>query len=212
MKNSRKAVAAVVIVAAAGGVIAGVANGESDEIPQDLLAIAGTPLSQLPPAAAASIQGDVTDNYGLDTSQAKSVPAPAGDAEAGDTWTIIPGKRGVCVSFPSGSLTCGAAKEFAAGRILSTQLPAATGAVKLSSGDNQLSADELVGPGPATFRGLAPEGVTRVSVVGRDGKELASTEVSGNAYQLQAPSARAYGAVHLTKADGSTLVVAQNPS
>lgn len=211
MKNSRKAVAAVIIAAAAGGAIAAVANGESDEIPQNLLAIPGTPISQLPPAVASSIQGDVTDNYGLDASKARSLPAPAGNAKSGENWIVIPGKRGICVSFPSGSLTCGAAEEFAAGRILSTRLPAPTGQVKLSEGINHLSADELVGPGPATFRGLAPDDVTRVSVVDRDGKELESVAPSGNAYQLEAPSAREYGAVHLIKADGSTLVVARNP-
>jgi len=213
--RTRSAALTVAAAVAAGGAGVAVAEGLSgpgtdSAPPADIRALGtGPTLAGLPSSVDASVDRELRDAYGLDTSAARTVRVPAAH-EARARWIVIPGARGLCVAFVgASSTTCGDTAAFRRGGLMMRTLPPAPGRLDLVPGVlNHADRADMVGPGPETVRGVAPDRFVRAVAVDASGTELTSTGILDNAYELSVPDARADVSIELVTASGERSAVA----
>lgn len=169
MFNPNKIIAAsvaVICLSAAGIAAVSSASGSPTERPHVAALTAGQ--ATTPPAnvTAGLSSADAADR-GADTSKVRAIVA------AGATWYLAPTNDGACLVTQGATVTCASAHNVNAGSLVSIELAGAIGA-----------GGKLQPNGEATLRGIAPDGVAKVTVADASGKTLGTALVKANAYSL----------------------------
>jgi hypothetical protein len=139
----------------------------------------------------------IRDQYGPDAQLARSLPAPA--SEGPGAWFVLPGHNSVCF-FDGSAGTCASMKEARAGRLFLIRFPKPKG-----------KAQPGVPPtlGTPTVIGIAPDDVTKITVVTSNGQRTSGTP-RGGAYAIT-PAHRELKALMLHRADGTTTSLPLGP-
>ena len=185
-------------------------SGTETAPPPDIRALGtGATLDALPASVDTSVDSGLRDTYGLDTSAARAVHVPASH-ELHARWIVIPGTHGLCVAFVgASSTTCGGTATFRDRGLLMRTLPPAPGRLDLAPGVlNHVDRADVVGPGPETVRGIAPDRFVHAVAVDASGAEVADAGIVDNVYELSVPDARAGATIELVTASGERTVVA----
>lgn len=141
--------------------------------------VAQAPSSTLPDAVLKALGREESSvaEFGIDPAGARSVQLPSGDT----VW-YTPGKNGGCIWPADGAGSCTDDDGVAAGKLALVALPPFKNKI-----DPGVRVQKIqYGEGPVRVVGVAPEGITEITITDEAGKTRATTSVVDGFYEIVA--------------------------
>jgi hypothetical protein len=180
MRHKKAAIAVAIFGFAAGGTAFGATQVDAPNPLGDVAVIDGGRPAELSPDQRERLTTPDTADYKLDLSDARVAADATGEgslASLGGTWLLVPGAEGLCLLTGDGSMLCAPIEELEQGRFAMTTVPTAGQPYVKGQLPSVLR-------GAGKVQGVVPDGITQVVGLDKAGRQIGSTSVSNNVYEL----------------------------